>query len=68
MTITRRTILTAVSAAAAARAQRGATPNWKPKLGVLCQYSDRNLEFVKSQGFTSMQLRTTGPLDTMQPK
>jgi sugar phosphate isomerase/epimerase len=66
VTITRRTILTAVSAAAAARAQRGATPNWKPKLGVLCQYSDRNLEFVKSQGFTSMQLRTTGPLDPNQ--
>jgi sugar phosphate isomerase/epimerase len=66
VTITRRTILTAVSAAAAARAQRSATPNWKPKLGVLCQYSDRNLEFVKSQGFTSMQLRTTGPLDPNQ--
>src|SRR5437868_6408340 len=32
-------------------------PNWKPRLGVLSQYSDSNLAFVKSEGFTSMQLR-----------
>ena len=63
MTITRRTMLTAVSAAAAAQAQRTQPPNWKPKLGVLCLFSDRNLEFVKSEGFTSMQLRAAGPLD-----
>ena len=56
VTITRRTVLTAMSAAAAAQAQRR-VPNWKPKLGVLCQYSDANLEFVKAEGFTSMQLR-----------
>lgn len=46
-----------MSAAAAARAQRQRPPNWKPKLGVLCQYTDANLEFVKAEGFTSMQLR-----------
>lgn len=40
-----------------AQAQRSATPNWKPRLGVLCSYSDANLEFVKSEGFTSMELR-----------
>ena len=57
MTISRRTVLTALSAAAAAQAQRQRVPNWKPKLGVLCQYSDANLEFVKAEGFTSMQLR-----------
>ena len=57
MTITRRTILTALSAAATVKAQRQPPPNWKPKLGVLCSYSDANLEFVKSEGFTSMQLR-----------
>src|SRR5712671_6022595 len=55
--ISRRTILTAVSAAVAAQAQRPAYPNWKPKLGVLCSYSDANLEFVKAEGFTSMELR-----------
>src|SRR5512140_3575468 len=54
--ISRRTVLTAMSAAAAAQAQRR-VPNWKPRLGVLCQYSDANLEFVKAEGFTSMQLR-----------
>jgi sugar phosphate isomerase/epimerase len=57
VTITRRTILAALPAAAAAQAQRARTQNWKPKLGVLCEYSDANLEFVKAEGFTSMQLR-----------
>jgi sugar phosphate isomerase/epimerase len=58
VTIKRRTVLTAMSAAVvAAQAQRNRPPNWKPKLGVLGQYSPSNLEFVKSQGFTSMQLR-----------
>ena len=57
MSLTRRTVLTAISAAAAAQAQRPRVPNWKPKLGVLCQYSDANLAFVKAEGFTSMQLR-----------
>ena len=46
-----------MSAAAAAQAQRPRVPNWKPKLGVLCQYSESNLEWVKAEGFTSMQLR-----------
>ena len=31
--------------------------NWKPRLGVLAQYSESNLDFVKAEGFTSMQLR-----------
>ncbi len=57
MNLSRRTVLTAISAAAAAQAQRQRPPNWKPKLGVLCGYSDANLEFVKAEGFTSMQLR-----------
>ena len=57
MTLTRRTVLTAISAAAAAQAQRNRPPNWKPRLGVLMQYSDSNLEFVKTEGFTSAQLR-----------
>ena len=55
--VTRRTILTAISAAAAAQAQRNRPPNWTPKLGVLMQYSDSNLEFVEAEGFTSAQLR-----------
>ena len=46
-----------MSAAAAAQAQRNRVPSWKPKLGVLGQYSDANLEFVKTEGFTSMQVQ-----------
>lgn len=57
MTISRRTIVTALSAAAAAQAQRNRPQSWKPKLGVLCPYTDANLAFVKAEGFTSMQLR-----------
>ena len=57
MTITRRSVLTALSAAAAVKAQRQPPPNWKPKLGILCNYSDSNLEFAKSEGFTSLELR-----------
>jgi sugar phosphate isomerase/epimerase len=57
VSLSRRTVLTAISAAAAAQAQRRRPPNWKPRLGVLCEYSDANLEFVKAEGFTSMQLR-----------
>ncbi len=56
MTVTRRTVLTALSAAAAAQAQRQRV-NWKPRLGVLAQYSESNLDFVKAEGFTSIQLR-----------
>jgi sugar phosphate isomerase/epimerase len=54
--ISRRSLITAVSAAAAAHAQRRQFPNWKPMLGVLGQFSDANLAFVKAQGFTSMEL------------
>ncbi len=57
MTITRRSVLAAVSAAAAASAQTTRAVSWKPRLGVLCNYSEANLEFVKAEGFTSMQLR-----------
>ena len=46
-----------MSAAAAAQAQRNRPLNWKPRLGVLGQYSEANLDFVKAEGFTSMQLR-----------
>ncbi len=66
MTITRRTVVAALSGAASAQGQRNRPPNWKPRLGVLGSYSDANLAFVKSEGFTSMQLRTGGPLDPMR--
>ncbi len=43
-------MLGALGAAAAPR-----TP-WKPKLGILCGYSDANLEFARKEGFTSLQI------------
>src|SRR5579871_1412239 len=58
MNVSRRTVLTALSAAAAMQAQRQRQRvNWKPRLGVLAQYSESNLDFVKAEGFTSIQLR-----------
>jgi sugar phosphate isomerase/epimerase len=56
MTVSRRSVLTALSAAAAAQAQRQRV-NWKPKLGVLAVYSESNIDFIKAEGFTSVQLR-----------
>jgi len=55
VTISRRTILAALPAAAAAA--QAARRNWKPKLGILGDYSEANLAFAKTEGFTSMQLR-----------
>lgn len=54
--LTRRSVLTTIAAASALQAQRPRTPNWNPKLGVLCEFSDQNLAFVKAEGFTSMEL------------
>jgi sugar phosphate isomerase/epimerase len=63
VTITRRSVLTALAATAAAQAQRNRPPNWKPRLGILASYSDANLEFARAEGFTSMQLRLDPRLD-----
>lgn len=55
--LSRRTLLAGSAAALLAQAQRQRVPTWKPKLGVLASYSDANLEFMKAESFTSMQLR-----------
>jgi sugar phosphate isomerase/epimerase len=57
--ITRRNILAAIpTAAAAATAQFPiARPRFRPRIGVLGDYTDSNLDWVKAEGFTSMQLR-----------
>lgn len=57
MSITRRSLVTAISVTAAAQAQRKRVPSWKPKLGILGSFSDANLDFAKNEGFTSMELR-----------
>src|SRR5581483_6556379 len=59
MTLSRRTLISAasVAATAAAQTQRRRVPSWKPKLGVLARFSDANLAFAKTEGFTSMEVR-----------
>ena len=62
MKISRRSLIAAASVAAEfldstrTQAQNSRYPNWKPKLGVLGNFSDANLAFVKAEGFTSMEL------------
>lgn len=54
---TRRALLGALTAAAAAPAQQRRRPApWKPKLGILMNYTESNLDFAKQDGFTSVQL------------
>ena len=55
MKYTRRALIGTVAASAAA-AQTRRFVNWKPKLGILMQYSEANVEFAKQDGFTSLQL------------
>ena len=63
MTFTRRSILgTLTAVAAAAQGQKRPRPKpWKPKLGVLARYSEANLEFVRQEGFQSLQLQGIDP-------
>src|SRR5438552_12767497 len=55
--MTRRSLLSGVAVAAAAQAQRPTRPpEWKPKLGILGNYSEANVQFAKAEGFTNMIL------------
>jgi sugar phosphate isomerase/epimerase len=56
MTNTRRGFLAATSALAAAqlKAQRTPAVMWKPKVGILVNYSEGNVAFAKQEGFTSI--------------
>jgi len=54
---TRRSFLVAGLTAAAARGQATAQPRpgmWRPKVGVLVNYSEGNVAFAKQEGFTSI--------------
>ena len=66
MTYTRRTLLSTL-AASAALAQTRRPRNWKPKLGILTQYSEANVEFARKEGFTSLQLNVGGRLPADAP-
>ncbi|MEK7404673.1 MAG: sugar phosphate isomerase/epimerase [Acidobacteriota bacterium] len=38
-----------------------ASRSWNPKLGVYCRYSEANVQFVRDEGFTSIQLAAQKP-------
>jgi sugar phosphate isomerase/epimerase len=54
--MTRRHLLGTVTAASAALAQRQRPKTWRPKLGVLTKFSEANIEFIRQEGFTCIQL------------
>lgn len=60
MKITRRAMLASVATSSVAQVQKYA--NWKPKLGILAQYSDANIEFASQEGFKSLQLSVNSTL------
>ena len=51
---TRRSLLAGVAAATSATILTGAKPSWKPKLGILGEFTPGNVDFAKTEGFTSM--------------
>jgi len=55
MELSRRTLLTTL-AASTLQAQTGNRKTWKPKFGILGNYSEENLAFAKAEGFNSMGL------------
>jgi sugar phosphate isomerase/epimerase len=62
MRYTRRLIVAGLSGLLAKAQQRPAAwKSWKPKLGVYARYSESNIEFVRNQGFTSIQLAVRDP-------
>jgi len=58
---TRRAMLSVLASGAAAAQPRRTVP-WKPKLGILANYSESNIEFAKQEGFSSVQLSVGGKL------
>ncbi len=60
MQFTRRDVLATAAAAVALPAQ---AKNWKPKLGILCRFSESNVAFARQDGFSSIQLMTDNVLD-----
>ncbi|MDQ6705836.1 MAG: sugar phosphate isomerase/epimerase [Acidobacteriota bacterium] len=58
--------LTALAVPASAQVARSAPREWKPKLGVLGNYSEANLAFAKEEGFGSLALAAR-PKSTLDP-
>lgn len=64
---TRRAVLGALASVAASAQQRRRPAPWKPKLGILANYSESNLEFARQEGFTSVQLNVGRALPADAP-
>jgi len=56
MKLDRRQLLSIATGMVASRARAGAASMWTPRLGVLGNYSEKNLAFVREEGFTSIGL------------
>ena len=54
MQVTRRALVGSMAASAALAAKE-----WKPKLGVLGNFTEANVAFAREEGFTSMILAAT---------
>jgi sugar phosphate isomerase/epimerase len=57
--MTRRNLLGAAAAAAAAQVASHAAQEWKPRLGVLGPFTEANVRFAHEEGFTNMILGVT---------
>ena len=55
MTHTRRGILGVLPAMAVAE-RMAAAGSWRPKIGILCRYTDGNIDFARAEGFGSLEL------------
>lgn len=66
-TLSRRVLLAQMAAGTAATLSAQRITTWKPKLGTLGRYTDANVAFTKSEGFTSMVLDAT-PKSTLNPE
>lgn len=66
MKSSRRELLAGLGLAGAAALEAQRPPrrkSWKPKLGILCSFSEANVEFARREGFTSIQLMTGAAMD-----
>ncbi len=61
MSPTRREMLFTLPIVAAAAQRAAAYPagSWKPKIGILCRYTEGNIEFAAAEGFKSLELSAT---------
>ncbi len=57
MPYTRRTVIAGLTGALGSAQVRTQKPtSWNPKVGVYCRYSEANVEFIRREGFSSIQL------------